>query len=90
MVGAVPFPLSVTIWLVDGALSRIVRAPVSDPVFEGRNATEIWHEADGASELPHVFVSGKSAEELMLLIVSATVLGFVSVTIEGALFVPWS
>jgi len=82
--------LRVTIWLPDGALSVTVRVPVSDPVFEGRNAIEIWHEEDGASELPHVFVSGKSAEELIPLMASATVPGFVKVTIEAALLVPWS
>jgi hypothetical protein len=71
-------------------LSRIVRAPVSDPVFEGRNATEIWHEEDGAREFAHVLVSGKSGDELMPAIVSAAVPEFVRVTTDAALFVPWS
>jgi hypothetical protein len=71
-------------------LSRIVRAPVSDPVLEGRNTTEIWHEADGAREFAHVLVSGKSGVELMPAIVSAAVPEFVRVTTDAALFVPWS
>ena len=83
IVGAVPVPLSATVCVP--ALSVTVRVPVSAPVFDGANCTEIWQEAAVARLDPQVFVCGKSAELVIPLIASDSVPVFVSVTEEAAL-----
>jgi hypothetical protein len=54
--GAIPVPLSVTVWVGVGALSVTTRVAVLAPRASGVNVTEIVQFALDASVVPHVVV----------------------------------
>ena len=53
-------------------MSTIVKVPLRLPAAVGVNVTEIWHDAEGFMEVPHLLLSAKSPEVEMLAIVTAT------------------
>jgi hypothetical protein len=85
--GTVPTPLSETLCVP--TLSTMDRVPVRVPAAEGRNATEIVHEAPAARDPPQVCVWKKSPLAEMLLMLSEAFPVFDSLTDWEALVVPF-
>src|SRR5580692_5654348 len=71
--GAVPVPVSETVWALPLALSVIVIAPLRVPVTVGVKVTLIAQFAPAATLVPQVFVWLKSPLETMLVTVSVAV-----------------
>ena len=79
----VPVPLSDTLWVepvTPVALSVTVKEPVSVPVDCGSKVALIVQNEPAASEVPQLFVSAKFPDAAILVMVSAAVPPFVSVT----------
>jgi hypothetical protein len=86
--GVTPLPLKATVCGDPAALSVIVSEPLRVPVAVGVNVTAIMQFAPAATDVPQVFVSAKSPEAAIELIVRAACPLLVSVTICAALAAP--
>jgi hypothetical protein len=78
--GAVPVPVSLTVWVAGLALSVMVTAPVRVPVAVGLKVTLRVQLAPAATLDPQVWVWEKSPRALMLVIVRTALPVFLSVT----------
>ena len=83
-----PVPLRLTICGLPAALSVTLKLPVRVPDAVGVNVILMLQFPPGASEAPHVLVAAKSPLATMLVIVSAALPVFDSVTVCAALVVP--
>jgi hypothetical protein len=83
-----PVPVSETVCGEPLALSVIVRVPVSEPATVGVDVTEAVQFPPAARLEPQVFVAAKLLDALMDVIVAATALLLVSVTVWAALVEP--
>jgi hypothetical protein len=77
-VGAVPVPLSATLWGDPVALSVMVSDPVRLPAAVGVNVTETLHDPLAAKVAPQVCVCAKSPDVAIDVNVSAAVPEFVT------------
>jgi len=84
----VPVPERLTVCGEFGALSVIVRVPLSDAAETGVKITEIWQLAPMAARDPHVFVSEKLPVVVIDVIASGALPEFVSVMFCGELDSP--
>ena len=84
-----PVPLSAIVCGEPLALSATVRVPVRVPAAVGVNLTEMEQLPPEATLDPHVFVSAKSPEAVMDVMLRADPPELVSVTACAALVVPW-
>jgi len=83
-------PVSATVWGLPAASSVMVKVPVRVPAAVGVKVTLIVQfalAANVAGSVPHVFVSAKSPDAAIEMIVRGAVPVFVSVTVCAALVV---
>src|SRR5437588_5051440 len=83
-----PVPLRLTVCGLPVTLSVTLKLPVHVPDAVGVNVTLMLQFPPAASEPPHVLVAAKSPLATMLVIVSAALPVFDSVTVCAALVVP--
>jgi hypothetical protein len=86
--GAMPVPVSETVWGLFEALSTTVSVPVREPVAVGVNVTLMVHLPLIGTLGTHVFVSAKSPLAAMLVTVKAELRLLVKVTALAALVLP--
>jgi hypothetical protein len=91
-VGFVPVPVRLTGCGLPAALSEIITVAVRLPTPAGVKVTLIEHSAPAATEVPQVFVSGKSPglapDTVMLVMLKAALPLFVRVTVWAEVLVP--
>ena len=85
---AAPMPDKAIFCGLPEALSVIVTLPARPPVAVGANVTEIWQLPPAARDVLQVFVSPKSPEAAIPVMLSALLPVLVKVTIWGVLVVP--